>query len=641
MGKLWRVVSALFGCLISTILHATPLEAYGRLPNLEDVSLSPDGSRIAFVRTTDDARIIAVVSLKDGKMLGGLRAGQEKVRAIEWADNDRLLIETSTASLPIGLIGAEHEWVLLQVYDVVKHKTTVLPQISNTPDAKLMNVVAGRIMVRRIGGHTVLFIPGIYVDQRTMPALIRFELDDDSQKVVRFGSPASREWLVDDNGDVIAEQNYFEHDQRWALKTRRNGRLDETLTGQESIDYPRVLGFGPVADTVLIQTIEQDSAVWRLLSLKDGSLGMPMEEARKFSAPIEDRATHRMIGGMYVDDARHYQFFEKNMQARWDAIVHTFDNEYVQLVSRSDDSSKVIVRVEGAVHGLSYELIDFTTHSVQPLGNVYDSILHLLETRRIAYVAKDGLKISAFLTLPSNRESKNLPLVVLPHGGPAVRDTLDFDWWSQALADQGYAVLRPNYRGSASSRSLLAAGYGEWGRKMQTDLSDGVRYLVKEGIADASRVCIMGGSYGGYAALAGATLDPESYRCAISVAGPGDLKLMLNWVNEKHLERSSTEQRYWDRFMGVNGPNDPALDAISPIKHIDVANVPIMLIHGHDDTVVPFEQSDVMFKALKRANKKVELVTLKNEDHWLSRSDTRLQMLQAAVTFLRANNPPD
>jgi dipeptidyl aminopeptidase/acylaminoacyl peptidase len=173
---------------------------------------------------------------------------------------------------------------------------------------------------------------------------------------------------------------------------------------------------------------------------------------------------------------------------------------------------------------------------------------------------------------------------------------------------------------------------------VQTDLSDGVRYLVKEGMADPARVCIFGGSYGGYAALAGVTLDPGVYRCAISVAGISDLKRMLQEVKQDHAEHS---QRFWDRFMGVSGPSDPLLDRISPIKHLDALNVPVLLIHGRDDTVVRFSQSQIMFDALKKAKKDVELVTLKNEDHWLSRSETRLQMLQASVAFLRAHNPPD
>ena len=151
---------------------------------------------------------------------------------------------------------------------------------------------------------------------------------------------------------------------------------------------------------------------------------------------------------------------------------------------------------------------------------------------------------------------------MLPHGGPAASDSDDFDWWSQALASQGYAVLQPNYRGSNVTTKLLEAGFGEWGRKMQTDLSDGVRDLAKRGMIDPKRVCIAGGSYGGYAALAGVTLDPGVYRCAVSVAGLSDLRRMRSWTARTH---ESSTQRYWDRFMGVTDKNAASLDEISPV----------------------------------------------------------------------------
>src|SRR5262249_47946608 len=184
-------------------------------------------------------------------------------------------------------------------------------------------------------------------------------------------------------------------------------------------------------------------------------------------------------------------------------------------------------------------------------------------------------------------------------------------------------------------------GCGELGCKMQSELSDGVCYLGKEGIVDPKRVCIVGGSYGGYAALAGPSLDPGVYRCAVSVAGIGDLRLMLQRVNERSDLRNGRAQRYWDRYMGVTSPSDARIDTISPIKHLDAINVPILLIHGKDDTVVEYEQSQVMYDALRRAKKDVEFVTLKKEDHWLSHSETRLQMLEATTAFLLKNNPPN
>ena len=266
---------------------------------------------------------------------------------------------------------------------------------------------------------------------------------------------------------------------------------------------------------------------WRLLSTKDGTLGAPMADDTGFSDPIADRSTHRLIGGVRLIDVPEYVFFDPAMEARWKSLVKAFDGDAVRLVSASADYSKLLVLVEGAKYGYCYELIDLDKASAKMVGKVYAGIEKPLEVRPHHVCGRGWSADTAYLTIPSGRAAHNLPLVVLPHGGPAVRDTAEFSWWSQALASEGYAVLRPNYRGSNLNWQHLKAGFGEWGRKMQTDLSDGVRYLVKEGIVDSSRVCIVGASYGGYAALAGVTLDPGVYRCAVSVAGLSDLALML------------------------------------------------------------------------------------------------------------------
>jgi dipeptidyl aminopeptidase/acylaminoacyl peptidase len=371
------------------------------------------------------------------------------------------------------------------------------------------------------------------------------------------------------------------------------------------------------------------------------NLGSSIAEGDPLGAPIDDRPTGRLIGASRPADYDNYEFFEPELRARWEATVQAFKGDLVSLVSASEGFKEGIVLVDGHKLGYQYELVHFETGKSDRIGDVYDGIAEPLEVRRIDYPAGDGLRIPAYLTLPRGRAAQKLPLVVLVHGGPAARDTPHFDWWSQALADQGYAVLRPNYRGSTISDGFVAAGFGEYGRKMQTDLSDGVRYLAKEGIVDPTRVCVVGASYGGYAALAGVTLEAGVYRCAVSVAGLSDLKQFLRWVNEKHRERESIEQRYWDRFMGVTSPSDPVLRQISPIHHVDSIKVPILLIHGKDDTVVPYDQSDDMYEALRHAKKGVEFVQLPNEDHWLSRGETRLQMLQTSVAFLRKNNPPD
>src|ERR1700730_11261143 len=238
---------------------SVPLEVYGRLPSLEDMAVSPDGSRLAFVRTTQNKRLVVVVSLTDHKSLGALKVGEEKLRGLEWADDDHLLIKTSATALPWGFVGKEQEWYMLQVYDVDRHKAIPVPDPTRFRDSfSFRNVISGRVMVRHVDSHTTLFIPGMYVAGEALRALVRVDLATLRESVVIRGSAASRQWLVDAGGEVVAEQDYDDERQRWILKIRRDGRLQEAVSGRAAIDFPSVLGFGPNADTLLVQAIEDE-----------------------------------------------------------------------------------------------------------------------------------------------------------------------------------------------------------------------------------------------------------------------------------------------------------------------------------------------------------------------------------------------
>ena len=307
----------------------------------------------------------------------------------------------------------------------------------------------------------------------------------------------------------------------------------------------------------------------------------------------------------------------------------------------SANHSRILVTVLGPTEGYAYYIADIAEHFTRRVGAIYPGVTETAEVRKIDYPATDGLRIPAYLTLPVGRPAKNLPLIAFPHGGPEARDRLGFDWWAQALASQGYAVLQPNFRGSNLDASWVKAGYGEWGRKMQTDISDGVRALAEQGVIDPARVCIVGASYGGYAALAGVSLQSGIYRCAVAVAPISDPTSMRKWISRRE-GGPGPSVRYWDRFLGVEGKGvDEQLNAVSPLQHAAQVSVPVLLIHGKEDSTVPYEQSTEMASALKRAGKSVELVSLKTEDHYLSQSATRLQMLKTSVDFLKKYNPPD
>src|SRR5690606_13015279 len=253
------------------------------------------------------------------------------------------------------------------------------------------------------------------------------------------------------------------------------------------------------------------------------------------------------------------------------------------------------------------------------------------------YTAADGLEMDGVLTLPPGLEPATLPLVVMPHGGPRLHDEVEIDWWAQAFASRGYAVFQPNFRGSSNRDSaFVRAGNGEWGRKMQTDISDGGAALAAQGTVDPARDCIVGASYGGYSALAGVTLQQGLYRCAVAVAPVSDLGMMYRTDRTESggsavVTRSLLEQL---------GPRS-GFDAVSPRRFAAQADAPILLIHGRDDIVVPFEQSARMADALKDAGRPHRLVELRAEDHWLSRAETRLLMLEEAVAFVQQHNPAD
>ena len=637
-----RAAKILFSAVCACLCHgaaaadAVPLEVFGRLPSLEDVAISPDGTKIAFVLTNGDNRSLRVASLAKPEVLGGARIGDVKLRDVEWADDDNILATiSSTSPPPFGFIGATREWYQLVNFNISKMRVNSV-SFDLSPEVETFNVITGDTSMRDVSGHATIFTRGFCVREGTVPCLFSLAYPDRRVRLVDEAWEPYTEWLVDESGKMAAQFMYHDAKKLWEIRTRKNAHWTVVASGTAAVDTPDMLGFSADGTGLIVRFVENGDPEWRPLNLADNTWGPPLAHGAAFSSVIEDRKTGRIIGGIRGIGSSEYVFFDNELQAHWNAVLRTFPGERVRLESHSDDFSRMVLKIFGPRDGYVYALYDWYTHHATILGRIYEGVSAPAQVREISYRAADGLLIPAFLTLPPGAAEKDLPLIVLPHGGPAAADTLDFDWWAQALAAQGYAVLQPNFRGSTLNSKFLEAGFGEWGRKMQTDLSDGVRYLARQGTVDPKRVCVVGASYGGYAALAGVSVETGVYRCAVSVAGISDLRRFRKWTIANE---GGMSQRYWDRFIGTADQSDPALLAISPIEHVVAVMAPVLLIHGRDDTVVPFEQSDVMLNALKRAGKSVSLVTMKHEDHWLSHSETRLQMLQATVDFLKANNP--
>jgi dipeptidyl aminopeptidase/acylaminoacyl peptidase len=640
--------AAMAALLFVAPAQGAPLEAYGRLPAINSVDISPDGSALALIVTVNDESQVVVKSLT-GPVLASAKIGFRKVRSVQWADGDHVVIEVSNTAVIDGVsyFRENYQAVSLNVRtgDFVQLPTKALDTV--------VNVIAGRTQPAHDGKKPVLLVPLMSTEAHSVQAkgshldLFKIDLESGQALVVQMGDTDTYDYLANADGAVLAKASYKENqaqdDATWTMSLRKGGGWQTVFSTTEAAETPSLWGASPDGQAVIIDTWDKETSLWRptRIGLTDGKSGGFVGPARDLSPVIGPDGV--VLGFSYQDNFIEYEFIEPRLKALWPAFRAAFKNQSVSLTSWTPDFKKLILYVEGADSAGAYYMADTTTRRVDPIGVAYSKIgaADIAPARQVRYPAGDGLEIDAILTTPKGREEKNLPLIVLPHGGPEAYDTTAFDWWAQALASRGYAVLQPNFRGSTNrGHAFKTAGYGEWGRKMQTDLSDGVAFLAKQGVVDPKRVCIFGGSYGGYAALAGVALQKGVYRCAVSLAGPSDLPGRLHDETLRFGEQS-TRIRYRKRFYGVTGERDPKLREISPAAHAANVEAPVLLIHGKDDTVVPYSESQKMAAALKAAGKPYELVTLDGEDHWLSRSQTRLQMLTAAVTFLEKHNPPN
>jgi dipeptidyl aminopeptidase/acylaminoacyl peptidase len=669
----------LFSGSLAIASEASKLSLYGALPMVEDVQISPDGSKLAVI-TTDGENRFLTIRRTEGGGLAGIAVADNKLRSMSWAGEDHVILVSSVATRGLNLDGPKREY-----FTVVDFKISTgvqKPLMESAPEA--LTVILGPPQIRTVKGDPHVFLEGArFLRGAAASTLFRFNLRTGTVRMLDHGARYSSDaWLVDATGEPFAQSTYDEKSGRWGLLMRSGSSWRTVDTAIAPMSSFGVEGLGRDGTSAV---------VWRrgdAVALKeyraDGKSEALVEDS-DLRGLLHDPATHRLIGsyGMRGDDIV-YSFEKAKDQAIWRATLKVFPQDRVTLQSWTKDRKRLVVKVDSPQTGPSFAVVDLNTKQSWALGPVYKDLTAaaISPVRAISYKAADGLVISAYLTLPRNRAPQALPLIVLPHAGPEGRDTLGYDWWSQALASRGYAVLRANFRGSNSlGADFHAAGFGQWGRKMQTDLSDGVRHLAEQGLIDRNRVCIMGASFGGYAALAGATLETGVYRCAVSVGGPSDLNLVARSVfkpgavcvsqgpgsgdkgamgdcrlrgagpvNTQRLLvanadgrdlRTSTSPRYWMRFMGVEGSRAPNLDAISPAKLTDQVDIPVMLIHGTDDTIVPYEHSQLMADALKKAGKPVTFVTLDGEDHWLSRGATRLKMLTEAVAFVEKHNPPN
>ena len=476
------------------------------------------------------------------------------------------------------------------------------------------------------------------------------------------------DWLLDKQGNIVARSVYSFRNEQFSIERKTGGKWKPVLTRKivtrDGTFAPFMAGLGRDGQSIVIFDVEAGSTAqgadrrfhyYELAA--DGSLSAPLEpgDATR-DRPVFNPETGRLAGFVENGEAPEYTLTDPVLSRLYQRAQDAAPGQAVKVVSTARDPHQMIIFAQGGEEPGAYYFIDFTTGKTLEIGDVHPEVPSewVASQKVISYKSSDGLEIGALLTLPPKPEPKRLPLIVLPHDGPQAHDQRGFDWLAQVLASRGYLVLQPNYRGSdGAGRAFMAAGRNQWGRAMQSDLADGARYLVGEGLADPARICLIGKGYGGYAALEGAISGP--YRCAAALGGISDIGDYVSWVKGKRplpdpdQIASLTADAEWPRAFSPDPGSvsivtgylgDPSgWNGLSPRNQVAEIRTPMLLVHQADDKSVPVRQSQAMRDALKAAGKAVTYVELPGSDHDLKTEAARLGTAEAVLDFLKIYNP--
>ncbi|MEM7803395.1 MAG: S9 family peptidase [Pseudomonadota bacterium] len=636
--RLAALVLAVCSAVPCTAAATEDVAAFAKLPQFSNLQISPDGSRIAALVTVQGKR--AIYTLEIGSSAPKLMVGDEgwHLSWIDWVDNRYVLIGIKTPYRRGGVATVE---------------TRLVSFDSETGKGRFL---FDRYMsaIKRNGG----FIPQIqddvlhFLPKRDEEFVIAFDKEGTGGEAVyianartgRLGKKIQSkdtyvsQWRADAAGDVRvgwgvtrdkrsfiykikdAQGEWHDHSERYNEGGFRVAELLVDGTGHALVhsdhEYPlgAVYRFDPVSgEFVELVAQHDDSEISSIRLSADGSAIESVHYASEF------------VRNEYVD---------KQLDATIKGVREAMPDLSLYPVSRSTDGTRIVMRSYAADKAPSYYLYDGNKKSIGPITSRYPALVErdLARPSIHRFKARDDLEITAYVTLPPGLTpdtADRIPFVVSVHGGPNARDFLRFDWETQMLVARGYGVLQINFRGSTGyGREFKEAGDREWGQAMQDDVADGTRWAIEQGWADPDRVCIIGGSYGGYAALMGAARDGDLYRCAASLNGVSDLPALLKSSYRYVGGRART------RHIGRLYQDRAQLRANSPVNLVEAVDTPILLVHGEKDRVVSVSQSRKIAKKLERKGKAVEYFELPEGTHSLERESNRLAYATALVEFL-------
>ncbi len=615
-----------------------PLESFYRDPILADVELSPDGTHLLALKNVRGETAILVHNLKTGEQFYPVKTDNKefKFNWIRWANDDRILMslrfsssrgttqrfdetrllatDAKKSSPFIALVRPNEDAVQGWISQFQDNIISMLPE---DPEHILVSVD------RDVPLHQSVYKANVYTGKLARVQRAKSSIDS---------------WMADRQGVVRLGKSYDDKKRRATIKVLEAGSkkwVDAWSYVQFDEPPIRPLGFGGNPNELyLLADHEGRQALYKAdLSQPNFPKTLVLHDPEyDMGGRLIYSRVKRDVVGIY---SRETVFFDKDFaafQAGVDKALPDADN---YIISLSDNDRKYLLHSESSTDPGTLFYGDRDTRQLTPVAAQFPELTPDVLVKKLMhkYKARDGLELDGYLSLPKHYAGNPMATIIFPHGGPMAEDGDGFDPFSAFMVNRGYAVFQPNFRGSSGRvHDFMMRAIGGLGLEMQDDLEDAVAYLVQQKIADPARVCIVGASYGGYAALMGAAKTPDLFRCAVSFAGMADLVKM-----RESFRYYANKNTYREQF----GNDKQQLKETSPARLVERFKIPILLIHGDKDTSVPVTQSRLMADRLKDAGKAYEYVELEEGTHHLDYLPHRQKTFEVMEAFLQRHLPVD
>ena len=636
MSRLIAVLAIVLAIVFSSFASAKTsnlsFEAYGKLPERSMIRISPSGKRISYRLVRNSQDLMVVMDLSNGEILRVIDASEIRPENAYFIDDNRIIFVTVSNQTLWGYRG-RHDISSAFSYNIETEKLHNLL----TPG---YGIYDGQTALGRIigisGDGEYAYMPAW--ESSSTFSLMKSKLDYKRKaKRHKRGTSDTIDFFIDKNDKPIARERYDNKSDLHRVEAMIDGDWVEIY--RETTKYMTKSFVGLTPDyknlVMLAQARKNGRTAYYTMGLSDGKITGPVFSHADKDVERVITDIKRVVHGVeYSGFKPSYEFFDRKLTKKLVKLATDYPDSVISLTDFTPDWSKLVLYVQGA--GSAGDYLFYENDQLSKLSSARpeftpDNVYQVSEFR---YTARDGLKIPTLVTVPNVEKVKNLPAIILPHGGPESYDKMGFDWLAQYFASQGYLVVQPQFRGSKGfGAAHVLKGRGEWGRKMQDDLTDAVNNLVKKKYINPDKVCIVGASYGGYAALAGAAFTPDLYKCAVAINGVADVERMMH-TERRDYGKHHWVVSYWQDVISKGEVDEDHLEQISPINHIGKIKTPILLIHGEHDEVVPLKQSKEMADELEDAGKIVRFIELEKGDHYLSKGKNRTIALKEIHDFV-------